>query len=58
MSTDPFDRVKDLVLNAKCSDSLKAIQTRIRAQRDNASLTLLFGGNPVEGQRLDPTPIC
>jgi hypothetical protein len=52
MSGGPFNPVKDVVRDAKSSTPLKDIKTKIAS--DSASLTLLFGGNPVEGNRRQP----
>ena len=57
MSGDPFNPVKDLIKNpsATSKDPLKDIKARIAS--NSASLTLLFGGNPVEGACLDPSSL-
>mmetsp|Transcript_52775 Transcript_52775/g.125617 ORF Transcript_52775/g.125617 Transcript_52775/m.125617 type:complete len:856 (-) Transcript_52775:650-3217(-) len=46
-SVGPFNAIRDLVPSATSSTPLKDLKTRIAS--DSASVTLMFGGNPVDG---------
>ncbi|KAJ1489975.1 hypothetical protein T484DRAFT_1778571 [Baffinella frigidus] len=48
-SVGPFNAIRDLVPSATSSTPLKDLKTRIAS--DSASVTLMFGGNPVDGNR-------